>query len=77
MNDNFAQKYLPSIENQPIYAFENLPQFQHPEKLNCVEKLLDNHIQEGRGDAICLRTFEETWTYLQLYEKSNQIAHYL
>ena len=45
--------------------------------LNCVEKLLDNHIAEGRGNAICIQTFEETWTYQDLYEKANQIAHVL
>ena len=26
---------------------------------------------------ICIRTFEETWTYQDLYEKANQIAHVL
>jgi len=55
----------------------DLLQFQRPEMLNCVEQLLDNHIKEGRGNSICIRTFEETWTYLDLYNKSNQIAHVL
>ena len=74
--DNFAHNYLPSLDLQPDYLCD-LPQFQHPEMLNCVERLLDNHIKKGNGEAICIRTFEETWTYNDLYEKSNQIAHVL
>lgn len=75
--DNFAHINLPSLDLQPDYIFTDLPQFQHPEVLNCVEKLLDNHIKEGRGNNIYIRTFEETWTYQDLYEKANQIAHVL
>ena len=75
--DNFAHINLPNLELQPNYTFLDLPQFNRPEMLNCVEKLLDNHIAEGRGNAICIQTFEETWTYQDLYEKANQIAHVL
>jgi len=75
--DNFAHLSLPNSELQPEYVFLDLPQFQHPEILNCVDKLLDNHIEEGRGNNICIRTFEETWIYQDLYEKANQIAHVL
>ena len=75
--DNFAQIHLPSQELQPDYIFTDLSQFQHPELLNCVDKLLDFHINEGRGNAVCIRTFEETWTYQDLFEKANQIAHVL
>ena len=74
--DNFAHNNLPSIDLQPDYLCD-LPQFQHPEMLNCVERLLDNHIKNGNGDAVCIRTFNETWTYKDLYEKANQIAHVL
>jgi 2-aminobenzoate-CoA ligase len=75
--DNFAHNNLPSIDLQPDYVFLDLPQFQRPEMLNCVERLLDNHIKEGRGNNICIRTFETTWTYNDLFEKANQIAHVL
>lgn len=77
MKDNFAQDNLPSQDLQPNYVFTDLPQFQHPEMLNCVEKLLDNHIKEGRGNNTCIQTFHETWTYQDLFEKANQIAHVL
>lgn len=75
--DNFAHDSLPPFDLQPNYTFVELPQFQHPEMLNCVGKLLDNHIEEGRGNNVCIRTFTETWTYKDLFEKANQIAHVL
>lgn len=75
--DNFAHINLPDQDLLPDYAFLDLPQFQYPEMLNCVEKLLDNHIKEGRGGNICIRSCIETWTYQDLYDKANQIAHVL
>lgn len=75
--DNFAHEHLPSLNLQPDYVFTDLPQFIHPEMLNCVERLLDNHIKNGHGDAVCIRTFDGTWTYQDVYEKANQIAHVL
>lgn len=74
--DNFTYKHLPSKELQPDYLLE-LSQFKQPEMLNCVERLLDFNIQNGNGDKICIHTFEETWTYKNLHEKANQIAHVL
>ena len=76
-DDNFAQDNLPNQDLHPEYSFLDLPQFQHPEMLNCVEKLLDIHIYEGRGSTVCIKTFTETWTYQDLFEKANQIAHVL
>ena len=76
-DDHFAHDNLPSLDLQPDYLGTDLSQFQHPEMLNCVDKLLDNHIKEGRGANPCIRTFEETWTYQDVYEKANQIAHVL
>ena len=74
--DNFAHNHLPSEELQPDYI-RNHPDFEFPENLNCVDKLLDNHIKEGRGNDIAIQTFTEKWTFQDLYEKSNQIAHVL
>lgn len=74
--DNFAHDSLPDISLQPDYLYD-LPQFRQHEMLNCVDRLLDDHVKNGRGDAICLRTFEKNWTYRELYEKANQIAQVL
>ena len=49
--DNFVYNNLPNSDLQPDYLL-NLPQWQQPEMLNCVERLLDFHIQNGNGDAV-------------------------
>jgi 2-aminobenzoate-CoA ligase len=77
MLDNFAHNSLPNLELQPDYTFLDLPQFIRPEILNCTHRLLDYHIENGNGNDICIQTFTETWTYQDLYEKANQIAHVL
>lgn len=74
--DNFAHDNLPPAALQPDYIFAH-PDFDFPGDLNCADRLLDFHIREGRGDAIAIRTFEKSWTFNDLYEKSNQIAHVL
>lgn len=76
--DNFTHNYLPSLDLQPDYLFINdAQQFRQTEMLNSVERLLDYHINNGNGNSICLRTFTENWTYQELFEKSNKIAHVL
>jgi 2-aminobenzoate-CoA ligase len=74
--DNFAHDNLPSNDLQPDYLLD-FPQFQRPEFLNCVERLLDDSIQKGWGHRVCIRTFDTVWTYQDVYEKANQIAHVL
>jgi 2-aminobenzoate-CoA ligase len=74
--DNFAHDHLPHASLQ-AECFTGHPDFEFPEDLNCVEKLLDRHITEGNGDRIAIRTFETVWTFNDLYEKANQIAHVL
>ncbi|WP_417357412.1 AMP-binding protein [Flavobacterium sp.] len=74
--DNFAHDHLPVVELQS-QCFTGHPDFEFPEDLNCVERLLDRNITEGNGDKIAIRTFDMQWTYRDLYEKSNQIAHVL
>ncbi len=74
--DTFAYDHLPVARLQPEFVFD-LPEVQFPEILNCASELLDQHILQGRGTRICLRTLNETWTYRTLYEKANQIAQVL
>jgi 2-aminobenzoate-CoA ligase len=74
--DNFAHDSLPPKALQPEYIFGH-PEFEMPEDLNCAERLLDIHIKEGRGNATAIQTFDTKWTFKDLYEKSNQIAHVL
>lgn len=77
MTDNFALHHLPPIDLQPNYQFLDLPQFQKDEYLNCVNRLLDFQVEQGNASKICMQTFHESWTYQDLFEKANQIAHVL
>ncbi|KAF2518612.1 AMP-binding protein [Flavobacterium salilacus subsp. salilacus] len=74
--DNFAHDHLP----HPLLhaeCFTGHSDFEFPEDLNCAAYLLDRHIAEGNGDKVAIRTFDMEWTYNDLYEKANQIAHVL
>ncbi len=73
--DLFAQNNLPPKDQWP--DFINLEKFNYPKRMNCATALLDNAVSEGLGKNICLRAPEANWTYQQLLEKSNQIAHVL
>jgi 2-aminobenzoate-CoA ligase len=74
--DNFAQIHLPPVALQPVYLKDH-PFYIPDGPLNCVEDLLDRHIREGNGQRIALRTADFQWTYQELFEKANQIAHVL
>lgn len=74
--DNFAHSQLPPKELQPDFLLGD-PAYQLPENLNCVYDLLDRHVEEGNGNLAAIRTANVTWTYQDLYEKANQVAHVL
>ncbi len=74
--DTFAHDHLPPKSLQPEYPFLDGP-FAFPNRLNCTHRLLDYHIEHGRGSCIAMQTFEHQWTYRQLYETANRIAHAL
>jgi 2-aminobenzoate-CoA ligase len=74
--DTFARDKLPPAELQPDYLFE-LPELQFPAQLNCARELLDRHVLEGRGERICIRAPGLTWTYRDLQDKADRIAHVL
>ncbi|HRN99301.1 MAG TPA: AMP-binding protein, partial [Flavobacterium sp.] len=74
--DTFANDHLPPKSLQPEYPFLEGP-FAFPSRLNCTHRLLDDHIEHGRGACIAMQTFEHQWTYRQLYEAANRIAHAL
>ncbi|MEN3364806.1 MAG: 2-aminobenzoate-CoA ligase [Burkholderiales bacterium] len=74
--DTFARDHLPPREQWPDLIFD-LPELQYPPVLNCVTELLDNPIAAGHADKPAIFTYKETWTYAQLQEKVNRIAHVL
>ena len=74
--DNFVHDNLPHASLM-AECFTGHTDFEFPEDLNCVERLLDRHIAEGNGNREAIRTDDVIWTYDYLYEKANQIAHVL
>ena len=74
--DTFARDNLPPIELQPEFLF-TLPALQFPAQLNCASQLLDRHIDEGRGERICIRAVDTSWTYGELQRQANRVANVL
>ena len=75
--DLFTFQSLPPQNEQPFYSFIEDKPFFTKNELNCVEPLLDNKIKSGNEQNVCIQTFTEKWTYQELFNKSNQIAHVL
>ena len=73
--DTFARDNLPPPEQWP--EFLDSPDTRYPERLNATAELLDRWIENGRGDAIALRTDEASCTYRQLQARVDAIAHVL
>ncbi|MBV8689483.1 MAG: AMP-binding protein [Candidatus Eremiobacteraeota bacterium] len=74
--DTFARQHLPPRSQWPDLIFTR-PEFHYPDRLNCASRLLDRHITSGRARRRCLLSQGVSWTYADLFEKSNQIAHVL
>ncbi len=74
--DTFARDHLPPPELQPEFLFE-LPELQLPAQLNCAVELLDRPIAEGRAGRICIRAPGVVWTWRDLQERADRIAHVL
>ena len=74
--DTFTGDNLPPPKQQPEFLFE-LPELRFPERLNCASELLDRHVEEGRGGRLCIQAPNVRWTYADLQERANRIAHVL
>lgn len=75
--DTFAREALPPQALQPEFRFE-LPELQFPPQLNCATVLLDDAVhRHGWGDRCCLRAPGIAWSYRDLLDRSDRIAHVL
>ncbi len=74
--DTFARDHLPPADQQPEFLFE-LPDLQFPAQLNCAAELLDQPIAQGRGERICIRAPGLSWTWRDLQDRADRIAHVL
>ncbi|MFN2529542.1 MAG: AMP-binding protein [Candidatus Baltobacteraceae bacterium] len=74
--DTFAADHLPPHDQWPDLVFDG-PEFIYPEQLNCASELLDRQVLQGNRQRRCIVSPAGTWTYGELLEKANRIAHVL
>ncbi|MFI1397068.1 AMP-binding protein [Streptomyces sp. NPDC020681] len=75
--DTFARDHLPPAGQWPELLFE-LPALDYPQRLNCGAELLDRTIERFGADRPVFRTGGgEIWTYAELREQVDRIAHTL
>jgi 2-aminobenzoate-CoA ligase len=72
--DHFARAHLPPPELWPELCFD-LPELHYPPRINCVEQLLASAREDGA--RVALRGARGDWTYSQLLEQVDRIAHVL
>jgi 2-aminobenzoate-CoA ligase len=75
--DTFCRDSLPPPELMPDLRLDTLPELAYPDRLNCAAELLDRRIAEGDGDRTAIHFAGGHWTYRQLLETANRIAHVL
>ncbi len=74
--DTFARDHLPPRAEWPELIFD-LDELHYPGRLNCADELLDGTIGRLGGERRCLVSDEQTWTYAELRDRVNQVAHVL
>ncbi len=78
--DPFAREHLPPRGEWPELLFE-LPELHYPSRLNCAVELLDRAVAAGHGARPALTgatpAADITWTYAQLLDQVDRIAHVL
>ena len=74
--DTFAAENLPPPGAWPEMRFD-LPELRYPERLNCAAELLDKMVASGCADRPAIHGAQESWTYAQLLDRVNRIAHVL
>jgi 2-aminobenzoate-CoA ligase len=78
--DTFARDRLPPAEQWPLFLFDR-PEIQYAEQLNVVNELVDRHVIAGNGKLPALHGQNSagpfTWTYEQLQQQVDRIAHVL
>ncbi|MFD9030002.1 AMP-binding protein [Streptomyces sp. NPDC059567] len=76
-HDTFARDHLPPADAWPHLLFD-LPELAYPERLNCGAELLDRTVERFGTERPAFRDGSgNVWTYGQLGERVNRIAHVL
>jgi 2-aminobenzoate-CoA ligase len=74
--DTFARDNLPPRHLWPDLIVTR-PEFAYPAQLNCATELLDGALARGWGTREAIRFPGGSWSYAQLAEQANRIAHAL
>ncbi len=75
--DTFARHALPRRELWPEMRYDRTPELAYSPRMNCATALLDDMVEDGYGDRPVFHFPGGSWTYAQLLEHSNRIAHVL
>ncbi|MGW7463650.1 AMP-binding protein [Streptomyces xantholiticus] len=76
-SDTFARDHLPPVDQWPELLFD-LPSLRYPQRLNCGTELLDRTIERfGAGRPVFRSGGGEVWSYGDLLEQVDRIAHVL
>ncbi|HVG07138.1 MAG TPA: AMP-binding protein [Thermoanaerobaculia bacterium] len=75
--DTFCRELLPPPELLPEMDYGGIPELAYPDRINCAAELLDTRIAAGDGDRIAFHFPGGRWTYRELTETANRIAHVL
>jgi 2-aminobenzoate-CoA ligase len=75
--DAFCREALPPRAMWPEMRYDRIPELRYPARLNCAAELLDKGVERGHGSRTVFQFPEGRWTYAQLLELSNQLAHVL
>src|SRR5688500_15311012 len=75
--DTFCADRLPPSQLWPVRDWTGIPELAYPERLNAAAELLDRAVDSGNGDKLVFRFPGGRWTYRQLMETANRLAHVL
>ncbi|HYN19956.1 MAG TPA: benzoate-CoA ligase family protein [Thermoanaerobaculia bacterium] len=75
--DTFCRDLLPPPELWPEMDYSGIPELAYPDRVNCAGDLLDARVEAGDGDRVVFHFPGGQWTYRELLEISNRIAHVL
>lgn len=75
--DTFCAERLPPRDLWPVRDWSGVPGLSYPPRLNCAAALLDDAVENGWGERGALRWPGGKWTYRELLENANRIAHVL
>ena len=75
--DTFARDHLPPRSMWPAMDYTSLPELAYPPRLNCAAELLDRMAEGEGGERTAILFPGGRWTYRQLLETANRIAHVL